>query len=167
MIYSTTLQRILGLLYSRILFILCVMIKIVMGQQLEERFVEDMIDSMGGTKPAFIFNPDETHNLGQMRSQTSAMMLASGNDPKEAMMIKDQLSFLMETDEVDIIFFLSSGQADLIRTIVNDLELLKTRINVVIPYGDSAGLESRLNSQLYLYEIIGDDIILFESYQIR
>ena len=153
--------------YSRVSIILSVLIQNARGKQLEEGFVEDMIDSMGGTKPAFIFNPDETQNLGQTRSQTSAMMLASGNDPKEAMMIKDQLSFLMETDEVDIIFFLSSGQADLIRTIVNDLELLKTRISVVIPYGDSAELESRLNSQLFLYEIIGDNINLYESYQIR
>ena len=85
----------------------------------------------------------------------------------EANIIKDRLSFLMETDEVDIIFFLSSGQADLIRNIVNNLDLLKTKISVVIPNGDSGGLRSRLNSQLYLYEILEDKINLFESYQIR
>ena len=151
---------------SRVSFFLAVLIQNASGQRLEG-FVKDMIVSMGGTKPAFIFNPDETQILGWTSSQTGAMMSTSGNDPMEAKMIKDRLSFLMETDEVDIIFFLSSGQADLIRNIVNSLELLKTKISVVIPNGDSAGLKSRLNSQLYLYEILGDNIILFESYQIR
>ena len=138
-----------------------------MGQQLKEGFVEAMIMSMGGTKPAFIFNPDETQILGWTSSLTSAMMSASGDNPIEAKMIKDRLSFLMETDEVDIIFFLSSGQNDLIRNIVNDLEILKTRIIVVVPYGDSSGLMSRLNSQLYTYDIVGNGINLFERYQIR
>ena len=134
---------------------------------MEEGFVEDMIVSFGCTKPAFIFNPDETQILGWTSSQTSAMMSASRNEQMEANIIKDRLSFLMETDEVDIIFFLSSGQADLIRNIVNDLNLLKTKISVVIPNRHSAGLRSRLNSQLYLYETLDDKINLFESYQIR
>ena len=138
-----------------------------MGQQLKEGFVEAMIMSMGGTKPAFIFNPDKTQILGWTGSLTSSMMSAWGDDPMEAKMIKDRLSFLMETDEVDIIFFLSSGQKDLIRSIVNDLEILKTRICVVVPYGDSDGLMSRLNSELYTYDIVGDGINLFENYQIR
>ena len=94
-------------------------------------------------------------------------MSATGNDPIDAMMIKNRLRFLMETDEVDIIFFLSSGQADLMRNVVNDLELLKSKISVVIPFGDSVGLMTRLNSQLYLYEILGDNINVFESYQVR
>ena len=88
----------------------------------------------------------------------------SGNDPAE---VKERLRFLMESDEVDIVFFLSSGQADLIRNVVNDLEILKSKVSVVIPYGESAGLKSRLNSQLYLYENDGDSINLHESYQIR
>ena len=134
---------------------------------MEEGFVEDMIVSIGCTKPAFIFNPDETQILGWTSSQTSAMMSASNNEQVEANIIKDRISFLMETDEVDIIFFLNSDQADLIRNIVNDLDLLKTKISVVIPNADSAGLRSRLNSQLYLYEILEDKINLFESYKIR
>ena len=137
------------------------------GQQLDEGFVEDVIAGMQGTKPAFIFNPDETQILGWTKSQTSAMMSATGNDPMEANMIKDRLSMLIDTDEVDIIFFLSTGQADLIRNIINDLELLKTRIKVIIPNGDSGGLMSRLNSELYLYEILEDKTNLYESYQIR
>ena len=132
-----------------------------------EKFVEDMMTTMSSSKPVFIFNPDETKNLGWSKLQTRAMMSATGNDPIDAMMIKKRLRFLMETDEVDIIFFLSSGQADLIRNVVNDLELLKSKISVVIPFGDSVGLMTRLNSQLYLYEILGDNINVFESYQVR
>ena len=149
------------------MFFLGGFIQNVKGQKLERGFVEDMIASMACTKPAFIFNPDETQILGWTSLQTSAMISASGNNPMEAGIIKDRLSFLIATDEVDIIFFLSSGQADLIRNIVNDMELLKTKISVVIPNGDSGGLRSRLNSQLYLYEILEDKINLFESYQIR
>ena len=62
---------------------------------------------------------------------------------------------------------LSSGQADLIRDVVNGLQILKSKVSVVVPHGESDGLKSRLNSQLYLYEIDGDSIKLHESYQIR
>ena len=122
---------------------------------------------LGHTKPAFVFNPDQTEILGWTSSQTSAMISATGNSPMEANKIKDQLRLLIATDEVDIIFFLSSGQEDLIRNIVNDMKLLETKISVIIPYNDSAGFKSRLNSQLYLYEILDDKINIFESYQIR
>ena len=143
------------------------MLQMASGQQHLEEFVDDMIMSISSNKPVFIFNPDETKNLEWTKSQTRTMMSATGNEPIDALMIKDRLSFLMETDEVDSIFFLSSGHADLIRNVVNDLELLKSKISIVIPFGDSIGLMSRLNSQLYLYEILGDAINVFESYQIR
>ena len=144
-----------------------VMLQMASGQQHLEEFVDDMVMSISSNKPVFIFNPDETKHLEWTKLQTRTMMSATGNEPIDAVMIKNRLSFLMETDEVDSIFFLSSGLADLIRNVVNDLELLHSKISIVIPFGDSAGLMSRLNSQLYLYEILGDSINVFESYQIR
>ena len=132
-----------------------------------EGFVEDMIVSMSRTQPVFIFDPDVTQTLGWTKSHTSTMMPAMGNDRADAKIIKAQIRLLMEKDEVDIIFFMSTRQGDLIRNVVNDLELLNTKICVVIPYGDLMGLKSRLNSQLYLYEIVGDNVNLYESYQIR
>jgi len=51
--------------------------------------------------------------------------------------------------------------------VFNNLELFKTKICVVIPYGDFIGVKSRLNSQLYLFEIVEGYINLYESYQIR
>ena len=143
------------------------MLQMISGEPHIAEFAEDMIMSIPSTKPVFIFNPDETEYYEWTKLQTRSMMSASENDPIDAMVIKNRLGFLMEMGEVDSIFFLSFGQAYLIRSVVNDLELLKSKISVIIPFGDSVGLMSRLNSQLYLYEIQEDNINLFESYQIR
>ena len=118
--------------------------------------------SIACTKPAFIFNPDETQLWKWAASQSSALMSTTDYE-----MIRDRLQYLIEKDNVDIIFFLTSGQGKLIRKVVNSLEILKSKINVVIPFGDSAGLQSRLNSRLYLYKTLDIGVSLFESYQIR
>ena len=114
-------QKINALCYLfRFSSLLSVLAQDARGQQVEKGFIEDMIMGLGHTKPAFVFNPDQTQIVGWTSSQTSAMISATGNNPMEANKIKDQLRLLIATDEVDIIFFLSSGQEDLIRNIVND-----------------------------------------------
>ena len=72
-------------------------------------------------------------------------------------------------DDLDSIFFLSPGMAGLIRHVTDALGLFNLKVNVVIPYGESTdGLDLRLDSRLYLYQIQQDDnVTLFESYQIR
>ena len=142
------------------------MLQMASGLRIDE-FVEDMIGSMSRTKPVFIFDPDKTPTPGWIKSRTSAIMPATENDPIDDETIKARVRLLMETDDVDIIFFMSYGHEDLIRDVFNDLELFKTKICVVIPYGDVIGLKSRLNSQLYLFEIVEGYINLYESYQIR
>ena len=76
----------------------------------------------------------------------------------------------MDTDDVDSIFFLSSGQAGLIKHVTSALGIFKSKVNVVIPHGEAENLDLRLDSRLYLYQLHDDDddrVTLFESYQIR
>ena len=75
---------------------------------------------------------------------------------------------LIEADDVDSIFFLSSGQAPLIKHVTDALGIFKSKINVIIPRGETSGLDLRLDSRLYLYQLHDDDkVTLYESYQIR
>ena len=134
---------------------------LVRGQLLDQ-FTKDFMKNMACIKPAFIFNPDETQLWKWAHSQSGALISSTGYE-----MIRDRLQFLIGKDEVDIIFFLTSGQGKLIRKVVNNLEILKSKINVVIPFGDSAGLRSRLNSRLFIYRMLDRGVSLFESYQIR
>ena len=144
------------------LILLMTSVLLVRGQQLDQ-FAEDLMKNMARTKPAFVFNPDETQLWKWAHSQSSALMSATGY-----WTISDHLQFLIENGDVDIIFFFTSGQGEFIRKVVNNLEILKSKITVVIPFGESSGLQSRLNSHLYLYKmILGGGMTLFESYQIR
>ena len=78
----------------------------------------------------------------------------------------------MDADDLDAIFFLSPGQAGLIKHVTDALGIFRSKVNVIIPHGDSEGLDLRLDSRLYLFRLntghLGDDrVTMFESYQIR
>ena len=83
--------------------------------------------------------------------------------------VTEQLKMLIDADDVDSIFFLSPGQASLIKHVTDALGIFKSKINVIIPRGESSGLDLRLDSRLYLYQLHDDDdkVTLYESYQIR
>ena len=85
------------------------------------------------------------------------------------MQVTEQLKILIDADDLDSIFFLSPGMGGLIKHVTDALGLFKSKVNVVIPYGESTdGLDLRLDSRLYLYQLQQDDkVTLFESYQIR
>ena len=85
------------------------------------------------------------------------------------MQVTEQLKILIDADDLDSIFFLSPGMGGLIKHVTDALGLFKSKVNAVIPYGESTdGLDLRLDSRLYLYQLQEDDkVTLFESYQIR
>ena len=72
-------------------------------------------------------------------------------------------------DEVDYIFFgKGASNEELIRNVVNTLGILMdNKITVVIPHGESVGLQMRLDSRLFLYQDTANGLSVYESYQIR
>ena len=134
---------------------------VVLGQQMED-FTKDLMATMARTKPFFILNPDETKLQKWTLSQPSALASVTDLD-----VIIDHLTFLMEADEVDIIFFLLSGPESIIKDTLNKLDILKTKIHVVIPSADLLGIHLRFDSNLYIYQTRGNGVILYECYQVR
>ena len=133
----------------------------VLGQQMEY-FTKDLMATMARTKPFFILNPDEAKLQKWALSQPSALASVTDLD-----VIIDHLTFLMEADEVDIIFFLCSGSESIIKDTLNKLDIFKTKIHVVIPSLDLVGINLRLDSNFYIYETQGSCVILYECYQVR
>ena len=127
-----------------------------------EVFTQDLMTTMARTKPFFILNPDETKLQKWTLSQPSALASVTDLD-----VIIDHLTFLMEADEVDIIFFLLSGPESIIKDTLNKLDVLKTKIHVVIPSADLLGIHLRFDSNLYIYQTRGNGVILYECYQVR
>ena len=61
------------------------------------------------------------------------------------------MKILVDADDVDSIFFLSSSggkQAGLIKHVTDALGIFKSKVNVVIPKGESGGLQLRLDSRV-------------------
>ena len=128
-------------------------------------FARDLMENMTLSKPSFIFDPDETILGTWPHSQANGCAFMSVKDYD---MIVTYLTFLMENEVIDIIFFLISGHDNLIEDVLNNLDILKSKIYVVIPFGETVlDLDLRLNSNLYLYKTHGNGVVLFESYQIR
>ena len=88
---------------------------------------------------------------------------------QSTLQVTEQLKILIDADDLDSILFLSPGMGGLIKHVTDALGLFKSKVNAVIPYGESTdGLDLRLDSRLYLYQLQQDDkVTLFESYQIR
>ena len=96
----------------------------------------------------------------------------AGLTNSKSLKVTEQLRILMDADDLDAIFFLSPGQAGLIKHVTDALGIFRSKVNVIIPHGDSEGLDLRLDSRLYLFRLntrhLGDDsVTMFESYQIR
>ena len=133
-----------------------------------ESFVEDMMESVASTRPAFILDPDKESMSKWDHGRRSSALISATGDPKETELVTEHLRFLMENDDLDSIFVLNSGLTELIRDTTETLGILKSKINLVIPYGDSSGMQPRLNSRLYLYKTNSQkNITLYESYTIR
>ena len=140
----------------------------IWGQE-TERFSDDLMTMLANVEPVFILNPDDQDLMSKWaESQTGALISATGV-PEETSMIIDQLGSLIMADEVDYIFFgMGASNEELIRNVVNSLGILMdNKITVVIPLGDSVGLQMRLDSKLFLYKEAANGISLYESYQIR
>ena len=138
------------------------------GQEMES-FSDDLMIMLANVQPVFILNPDEQHSMYEWaKSQTGALIAATGI-PEEAGMIIDHLSSLIVEDEVDYIFFgKGASNEELIRNVVNTLGILMdNKITVVIPHGESVGLQMRLDSRLFLYQDSANGFSVYESYQIR
>ena len=133
-----------------------------------ESFVEDLMEGIASTRPAFIFHPDnEVISKWDGGKRSMALIGATGSFC-ETVLVTEHLRFLIENDDLDSIFVLSSGLNALIRNVTETLEVLRSKINVVVPYGDSEGLRPRFNSRLFLYESKSEKIMnLYESYKIR
>ena len=134
-----------------------------------ESFVSDMMESVASTRPAFILDPDkESLSKWDSIGKYTAFISASGGDPKETDLVTKHLRVLNEKDDFDSIFIMDSGLDNLITNITETLGILKSKINLVIPYEDYNGLRPRLNSRLYLYKTNSPtNITLYESYKIR
>ena len=138
------------------------------GQEIES-FSNDLMIMLANVQPVFILNPDEQYSMSEWsKSQTGALISATGI-PEEAGMITDHLSSLIMEDEVDYIFFgKGASNEELIRNVVNTLGILMdNKITVVIPHGESVGLQMRLDSRLFLYQDSANGLSVYESYQIR
>ena len=137
--------------------------------------------SLASIKPVLVLDPDETSF-----SQWEEMLLPTAigtidpqkvggifslvkNLTQSTFQVTEQLKILIDADDLDSIFFLSPGMGGLIKHVSDALGLFKSKVNVVIPYeGSTDGLDLRLDSRLYLYQLQQDGkVTLFESYQIR
>ena len=137
--------------------------------------------SLASIKPVLVLDPDETSF-----SQWEEMLLPTAigtidpqkvggifslvkNLTQSTFQVTEQLKILIDADDLDSIFFLSPGMGGLIKHVSDALGLFKSKVNVVIPYEESTdGLDLRLDSRLYLYQLQQDGkVTLFESYQIR
>ena len=138
------------------------LLPLVMGSQVGESFVEDVMASLASNQPVLILDPDQT----SFSKWTG--MLPRVIESMDATKVTSQLRILIDTHDVDSVFFLALSQAELIRRVTGSLGLLKSKTNVIIPHGQSEGLEMRLDSRLYLYQAHEEDkVTLYESYQIR
>ena len=130
-------------------------------------FVKSFAEAMSITRPAFIFDPDK-EIISTWNSMPMSAMISATGDPKEADMVNQFLRHLIETDNLDSIFVLDSGLAELVGNVTNTLYILNTKINLLLPYGHSTDLRPRLDSRLYLFQIHDEtNITLYENYQIR
>ena len=141
--------------------------------------------SLASIKPVLVLDPDQTSF-----SQWEEMLLPSAigtidpqkvgelfllvrlmvkNLTQSTLQVTEQLKILIDADDLDSIFFLSPGMGGLITHVSDALGLFKSKVNVVVPYEESTdGLDLRLDSRLYLYQLQQDGkVTLFESYQIR
>ena len=141
--------------------------------------------SLASIKPVLVLDPDQTSF-----SQWEEMLLPSAigtidpqkvgelfllvrlmvkNHTQSTLQVTEQLKILIDADDLDSIFFLSPGMGGLITHVSDALGLFKSKVNVVVPYEESTdGLDLRLDSRLYLYQLQQDGkVTLFESYQIR
>ena len=133
-----------------------------------ESFVEDLMEGIASTRPAFIFHPDNEMMSKWDGGRRSIALIGATGSPEDTELVTEHLRFLIENDDLDSIFVLSSGLNALIRNVTETLRILRSKINVVVPYGDSAGLRLRFNSRLFLYESNSEkNIDLYESYKIR
>ena len=141
----------------------------LLGTSLQmESFVEDLTEGIASTRPAYIINPDNEFISKWDGGKRSIALIGATGSPYETVLVTEHLRFLMENDDLDSIFVLSAGLNALIKNVTDALGILRSKINVVVPYGDSAGLLPRLDSRLFLYESDSDwNINLYESYIIR
>ena len=151
----------------RLLLWLCFITPLGKSLQMES-FVEDLMEGIASTRPVFILHPDtESLSVWNGGRRSIALICATGS-PEDTELVTEHLRFLMENDDLDSIFVLSSGLSALIKNVSESLGILRTKINMVVPYGDSAGLRPRLNSRLFLYESeSARNMNLYESYKIR
>ena len=140
-----------------------------MGTALQmESFVEDMMESVASTRPAILFDPDKESMSKWGHGRRSSALISATGDPEETVMITEHLRYLIKNDDLDSIFVLNLGLNELIKNITESLGILKSKIHLVLPHGDSTGLQPRLDSRLYLYTTTSEtDIILYENYKIR
>lgn len=84
------------------------LLPLVMGSQVDETFVEDLMESLASNQPVLILDPDQTAFskwIGMLPRAIGSM---------DATKITNQLRILIDTDNVDSIFFLAPSQAELI-----------------------------------------------------
>ena len=159
------IDRTLVINFFRLLFSLPLLSSIATSLKIES-FVEGVMASIASTQPAFILDPDNEPISKWNGKQFNAFICATGDD-KESSIINEHIRSLINNDNVDSIFFLKFGQSKLIKNVTETLGILKSKINMIIPYEDSSDLQLRLNSRLYLYKICLPNITLYESYRIR
>ena len=136
--------------------------------------------SLASIKPVLVLDPDQTSfsQWGEMLptaigtidpQKVGGIFSLVKNLTQSTFQVTEQLKILIDADDLDSIFFLSPGMGGLIRHDSDALGLFKSKVNVVIPYEESTdGLDLRLDSRLYLYQLQQDGkVTLFESYQIR
>ena len=134
-----------------------------------ESFSYDLMRVLANNEPVLILNPDEQGLLsGWAESQTVSLISAAGFEEDSDIIIQ-HLGILIQEDTVDYIFFgMGSSNEEMIRTVVNYLQILMdNKITVVIPCEHSYGLQMRLDSRLFLYEHNSTEISVYESYKIR
>ena len=141
----------------------------LLGTSLQmESFVEDLTEGIASTRPAYIINPENELISKWDGGKRSIALIGATGSPYETVLVTEHLRFLMENDDLDSIIVLSSGLNALVKNVTETLGILRSKIKVVVPYGDSAGFCPRLNSRLFLYESKSEkNMNLYESYKIR
>ena len=140
------------------------------GQQ-TDIFLRDLMPSLPSTKPAIIMDPDK-HSIWEWAGHYLTTAIDAERD---AATIVNLLNEMIEEELTDLIFFLEPLPAKLILDVTSSLKNISLRkVNVFIPHGEAHGLNLRLDTRLYMYNVgVGwnlefmEGVTLFESYNIR
>jgi hypothetical protein len=131
-----------------------------------QQFILDTMDHFGSRTPVFVTRGD-TCCCSEMASIVASVHLCYEKD-FEAVDVLKIIQSLYDLNELNIIFFLGNGHEDLLRMRSGDFHLLSSGVTLVMSYEpDPSHIKLHLDSKLYFFTELIEEIIISEMYSIK